>query len=51
MVRVTTQEYDYNISYIGIFYNMPPQAKGEESTRSLKQKVVNEVVGHYQKFS
>jgi hypothetical protein len=45
MVGVTTQEYDYNISYIVTFYNMPPQAEGGGSTRSLKRKAVNEAVG------
>jgi hypothetical protein len=45
MVEVTTQEYDYNIFYIGTFYNMPPQAESGWSTRSLKWKAVNEAVG------
>jgi len=45
MVEVTTQEYDYNIFYISTFYNMPPQAEGGGSTRSLKRKAVNEAVG------
>jgi len=45
MVEVTTQEYVYNISYISTFYNMPPQAEGGGSTRSLKRKAVNEEVG------
>jgi len=45
MVEVTTQEYVYNISYISTFYNMPPQAGGGGSTRSLKRKAVNEEVG------
>ena len=44
MVEVTTQEYVYNISYISTFYNMPPQAEGGGSTRSLKRKAVNEEV-------
>jgi hypothetical protein len=35
----------YNISYISTFYNMPPQAEGGGSTRSLKRKAVNEEVG------
>jgi hypothetical protein len=45
MVEVTTQKYVYNISYISTFYNMPPQAEGGGSTRSLKWKAVNEEVG------
>jgi hypothetical protein len=50
MVEVTTQEYIYNIFYISTFYNMPPQAEGEGSTRSsstlsLKRKAVNKEVG------
>jgi hypothetical protein len=32
MVVITTQEYDYNISYIGTFYNIPLQAEGGGST-------------------
>jgi hypothetical protein len=35
----------YNISYIGTFYNMPPQTKGGGATRNLKRKAVNEAVG------
>jgi hypothetical protein len=35
----------YNIFYISTFYNMPPQAEGGGSTRSLKRKAVNEEVG------
>jgi hypothetical protein len=34
----------YNISYISTFYNTPPQAEGEGSTRNLKRKAVNEEV-------
>jgi hypothetical protein len=33
---------DYN--YIDTFYNMPPQAEGRGSTRSLKRKAVNEAI-------
>jgi hypothetical protein len=32
MVVITTQECDYNISYIGTFYNIPLQAEGGGST-------------------
>jgi hypothetical protein len=45
MVEVATQEYVNNIFYISTFYNMPPQAEGGRSTRSLKRKAVKEDVG------
>jgi len=32
MVVITTQECDYNISYIDTFYNIPLQAEGGGST-------------------
>jgi hypothetical protein len=53
MVEVTTQEYDYNISYIVClqyflyrYINMPPQAEGGGSTWSLNRKAVNGAVGN-----
>jgi len=50
MVKVTTQEYVYNISYIqysyiSTFYNMSPQVENGGSTQNLKRKAVNEEVG------
>jgi hypothetical protein len=45
MVEVTTQKYVYNIFYISTFYNMPLQAEGGGSTRSLKRKAIDEEVG------
>jgi hypothetical protein len=52
MVEVTTQEYNYNISYtVCLQYflyrciNMPPQIEDEGSARNLKWKVVKKVVG------
>jgi hypothetical protein len=45
MVVITTQECDYNISYIGTFYNIPLQAEGGGSTWSLNRKAVNGAVG------
>jgi hypothetical protein len=44
-MEITTQEYEYNISYIVTFYNTPPQAEGGGSTRSLNLKAVNEEAG------
>jgi hypothetical protein len=35
----------YSIFYIGTFYNMPSQAEGRESTRSMKRKAVNGAIG------
>ena len=43
--RVCRQYFLYSISYISTFYNIPPQAEGEGSTRSLKRKTVKEEVG------
>ena len=50
--NVTTQEYDYNISYIVClqyflyrYINMLPQVEGGGSTWNLNRKVVNGAVG------
>jgi hypothetical protein len=53
MVEVPTQKFDHNIFYIVClqyflyrYINMPPQAEGGGSTKSLKRKAVNKVVGN-----
>jgi hypothetical protein len=41
MVIITTYKYNYNIFYIGTFYNMSPQVECGGSTWSLNHEAVN----------